>query len=98
MFWYKVTYWGRIQRKTWCMGPYAGVDYNLKLFPLQSRFQHNNYGQRYMPEATLTLCQSRLYPPVRDFKFGLCISTFLRTPCSGGHILPKYLREIEQTY
>jgi hypothetical protein len=25
-----------------------------------------------MPEPTLTLCQSRLYPPVRDFGFGLC--------------------------
>jgi hypothetical protein len=24
------------------------------------------------PESTLTLCQSRLYPPVRDFGFGLC--------------------------
>ncbi len=24
-----------------------------------------------MPESTLTLCQSRLYPPVRDFRFGL---------------------------
>jgi hypothetical protein len=28
-----------------------------------------------MPESTLTLCQSRLYPPVRDFGFGL--SSFL---------------------
>ncbi len=25
-----------------------------------------------MPESTLTLCQSRLYPPARDFLFGLC--------------------------
>ncbi len=25
-----------------------------------------------MPESTLTLCQSRLYPSVRDFGFGLC--------------------------
>jgi hypothetical protein len=24
------------------------------------------------PESTLTLCQSRLYPPVRDFGFGIC--------------------------
>ncbi len=35
-------YRGRIQRKTWscyscmCMGPYAGVDYNLTFRPLQS--------------------------------------------------------------
>jgi hypothetical protein len=26
---------GRIQRKTWCMGPYVGVDYNLNLCRLQ---------------------------------------------------------------
>ncbi len=28
-----------------------------------------------MPESTLTLCQSRLYPPVREFGFSLCIYT-----------------------
>ncbi len=27
-----------------------------------------------VPELTLTLCQSRLYPPVRDQEFGLCVS------------------------
>ncbi len=47
------------------MGPYAGVDYNLTLYPLRSRLQHI-----YNRQATL--CQSRLYPPVRDFGFGLC--------------------------
>jgi len=26
-----------------------------------------------MPESTLNLCQSRLYPPVRDFGFGLSV-------------------------
>jgi len=30
-------YWGRIQRKTWCMGLYAGVDYNHTLCRLQHR-------------------------------------------------------------
>jgi hypothetical protein len=30
-----------IQRETWCMGPYAGVDYNLTLCPLQ----HMYHGQ-----------------------------------------------------
>jgi hypothetical protein len=35
------------------------VDYNT--------FTMNNP----MPESTLTLCQSRLYPPVRDLRFGL---------------------------
>ncbi len=46
------------------IGPYAGVNYNLTLCPLQSRLKlkHNYYGQ---------LCQSRLYRPVRDFGFGL---------------------------
>ncbi len=53
---------GRIQRKTWCMGPYAGVYYNLTLCPLQSRLLHIYHGQP-MPESTLTLCQSCLHPP-----------------------------------
>ncbi len=52
---------GQIQRKTWCMGPYAGVDYNLTIRPLQSRLQHIYHGQPYdrvnlnpMPESTLS--------------------------------------------
>ncbi len=36
-------YWDRIQRKTWCIGPYAGVDYN----PTLCRFQHMYHGQPY---------------------------------------------------
>jgi hypothetical protein len=50
---------GRIQRKTWCMGPYAGVDYNLTLCPLQSQLQRIYHGQPYarvylnhIPEST----------------------------------------------
>ncbi len=42
------------------MGPYAGVDYNLTLCPLQSRIQHMYHGQSYarvdrnpMPESNL---------------------------------------------
>ncbi len=46
---------------------YAGADYNLNLCLLQSRLQHIYP----MSESTLTLCQSRLYPLVRDFGFGL---------------------------
>ncbi len=38
---------------------------------LQSRLDTFNIGN-HMPESTLTLCQSRLYPPVRVFGFGLC--------------------------
>jgi hypothetical protein len=40
----------RIPRKTkkpWCMGPYARVDFNLNLCPLQSRLQHIYHGQPY---------------------------------------------------
>ncbi len=63
---------GRIQRKTWCMGPYAVVDYNVTLCPLQSQLQHmySTMGNS-IPESTLTLCQSQLYPSVRDLGFGL---------------------------
>ncbi len=60
---------GHIQRKTWSIGPY-----NLTLCP----FVHSTHSDSNtftmgnpMPESTLTLCQSRLYPPVRDFGFGL---------------------------
>jgi hypothetical protein len=63
------------------MGPYAGVDFNFTLSPLTSRLQHIYHGQLYArvdlnptPESTLTLYQSRLYPQVRDFVFGLCLS------------------------
>jgi hypothetical protein len=62
------------------MGPYAGVGYNLTVCPLQSRLQHIYHGQPYarvdlnpMPESTLTLCQRRLYPPVRNFDFGFSL-------------------------
>ena len=51
-------------KKTWCMGPYAGVDYNLTLCPLQSRLQNIYPGQPYaivdlnpMPESTLSSSQ-----------------------------------------
>ncbi len=51
---------GRIQRKTWCMGPYAGVDYNLTLH-VYSRVDSNTFNMgNPMPESTLTLRQSRL--------------------------------------
>jgi hypothetical protein len=45
------------------MGPYAGVDNNLTLCPLQSRLQHIYYEQPY---AIVDF-----YTPVRDFGFGL---------------------------
>jgi hypothetical protein len=43
---------GPIQRKALCMGPYAGVDYNLTSCPLQSRLQ-----RIYVPWAIQ--CQNR---------------------------------------
>ncbi len=50
------------------MQPYAGIDYNLTLCPLQNRLIY--HGQPYarvdlnpMPEA--------IFPTVRDFGFGL---------------------------
>jgi hypothetical protein len=55
---------GRIQRKPWCMGPYAGVDYNLTLCPRKSRLQNIYHGQPFarvdlnpMPESTLSPSQ-----------------------------------------
>jgi hypothetical protein len=46
------------------MGLYAVVDYNLKV-------DYNTFMDNSVPESTLTLCQSRLYPQVRDLGFGL---------------------------
>jgi hypothetical protein len=39
---------------------------------VHSRIDSNTFAMGSpMPESTLALCQSRLYPPVRDFGFGL---------------------------
>ena len=54
-------------KKTWCMGPYAGVEYNLTLCRLQNRLQHMHHGQPYA-ESTLNLCHSRLYPPIQKLQ------------------------------
>ncbi len=49
---------GRIQRKTWCMGPYARADFNLTLCRLL----------RHAHVTWATLCQIRPEPYVRvDF-------------------------------
>jgi hypothetical protein len=38
---------------------------------IHSRVDSNTFTMgNPMPKSTLTLCQSRLYPPVRDFGFG----------------------------
>jgi hypothetical protein len=44
------------KEKTWCMGPYAGVDHNLTLCPLYCRLQHITMGTS-MPESTLSPSQ-----------------------------------------
>jgi hypothetical protein len=49
--------WGRIQRKTWCMGPYAGVDLAI------CRLQHMYHGQPYATRVDLNLLpESTLFP------------------------------------
>ncbi len=65
----------------------AGDDYNRTLCPLQSRLQHIYHGQ---PQArpTLTLCQSRLYPPIRDFVFRLW--SFINHSILSGNNRPLY--------
>ncbi len=67
--------WGRIQRKTWCMGPYAGVDYNRPFCLLQSRLQCIYHGQPYarvdlnpLPESTLSRSQGFRIWPQREWK------------------------------
>jgi hypothetical protein len=63
------------KEKTWYMGPYGGVDYNLTLCSLDS----NTFTMGSpLPEPTLTLCQSRLYTPIRDFGFCLRVVCFLK--------------------
>jgi hypothetical protein len=49
------------------MGPYAGVDYRSTPESTPNTFTIGNT----LKESTLTLCQSQLYSPVRDFGFGL---------------------------
>ncbi len=56
-------YRGRIQRE-WecCMGSYAGVDYITSTY-VHFRNDSNAFAMgNPLPELTLTLCQSRLYP------------------------------------
>jgi hypothetical protein len=54
---------GRIQRKTWCMGPHAEVDYNLTLSRLQSRLQQFYHGHPYARVDLNPLPDSTLSPP-----------------------------------
>ncbi len=53
-----------------CMGPYAGA--TITSPDVHSRVDSNTFTTGIPPESNLNLCQSRLYPLVRDFGFGLC--------------------------
>jgi hypothetical protein len=51
---------------------------------VQSRHQHIYHGRGDpLPKSTITLCQSRLYPPVRDFGFCLRLDSILDFPMHG---------------
>ena len=64
------------------MGPYAGVDYNLTLVPLQSRLQHIYHGRPHarvdpnpMPESTLSPSHGLWIWPLNSIS--ACRSTLL---------------------
>ncbi len=60
---------------------HAGADYNLNL-NVHSRVDSNTFTMgNPMPKSTLTPCRSRLYPPFRDFGFGLSFVLFIEFPC-----------------
>ncbi len=49
---------GRIQRKTWCIGPYDGIDYNIALCQLQ----HKYHGQTCARVDLNPMLESTLSP------------------------------------
>ncbi len=93
------------KEKPWCMGPYAGVDYNLSPY-VNSRVDSNTFtmgnGQTYarvdfnpMPELTLFPSQRLGFWP-RDHKEGVGLPTHLITliklsPSSTVHITRCFL-------
>jgi hypothetical protein len=84
-------YRGRILRKTWCMGPYAGVDYNLTLCPLQIRLQHIYPGQpsarvglNPTPESTLSPSQGLWIWPQLLLSHTLAEYTVSKSKYKGG--------------
>ncbi len=64
--------WGRIQKRQGVWDPIPELTTTSPY--VHSRVDSNTFIMgNPMPESTLTLCQSWIYPPVRDFGFGLCI-------------------------
>jgi hypothetical protein len=60
--------------------PMLEFEYNLTLCPV--RVDSNTFSMgNSMPESTLTLYQSRLYPPVRDFGFGQLLVYLFMSRC-----------------
>jgi hypothetical protein len=51
------------------MGPYAGVDYNLTLCPLQSRLKHIFHGQPYARVDLNPMSESTLSPQSETLDF-----------------------------
>jgi hypothetical protein len=60
--------------KTWCMGPFAGVDYYRTLCPFQSRLQHIylGHGQPYArvdPKPTESVATLPPFSPIEGQKW-----------------------------
>jgi hypothetical protein len=72
---------GRIQRKTWSVWD-PMPELTITSPYVHSRVDSNTFTMGLgnpVPESTLTVCQSRLYPLAKDFGFGLrsdCMGTF----------------------
>jgi hypothetical protein len=86
-----------IQRKTWYMGPYAGVNYNLTVSPLQRRLQHIYYGQPFARVDLSPIYQSRLYPPSQGLwiwpLFSKSMSAYVLL-LGGGGVVPNLRQKI----
>jgi hypothetical protein len=69
------------------MGPYAGVDYNLTLCPLQSRLQHIYHGQSYARVDLNPLPESTLAPQSGTFDLASVQPNLLRLLLRGPSII-----------
>ncbi len=62
---------GRIHRRTWCMGSYAGVDYNLTFRPLQTpeSIPHIYHRQLGKPYATKPVFENKLFNKRKNYDY-----------------------------
>jgi hypothetical protein len=72
-----------------CLGPYAGVDCNLTVCPLQSRLQQIYHGRPYA-RVDLNPMQQTTLSPIRDFGFCLWLYHFSRTVVLWVYCIPVY--------